>query len=142
VPSVGYIVWDRRKKLKPEYRDLTGEEIRDIRKSGKDVSEEIRFPLVCYTGDTAPAGLDNDPAVFQAKVLIMELTFFRPEHRKDKIHKFGHMHLDDFLERADLFQNERILLAHFSARYHENQIRRAIQNKLPANLKDRVVLWL
>jgi ribonuclease Z len=142
VTSVGYIVWDRRKKLKQEYRDLSGEEIRDIRKSGKDVSEEFRFPLVCYTGDTAPAGLDNDPAVYQAKILITELTFFRPEHRKDKIHKFGHMHLDDFLERAELFQNERILLAHFSTRYHENQIRKAIQNKLPANLKDRVVLWL
>ena len=29
----------------------------------------------------------------------MEMTFVAPSHRKDKIHKFGHMHLDDFLER-------------------------------------------
>lgn len=142
VPSVGYIVWDRRKKLKAEFQGLAGDEIRDIRLSGREVSEEVRVPLVCYTGDTAPAGLDADPAIYDAQVLMTELTFFRPEHRKDKIHKFGHTHLDDILERAEKFNNERILLAHFSTRYHENQIRRAVQNKLPDRLKDRVVLWL
>lgn len=142
VPSFGYIVWDRRKKLKSEYQGLTGDEIRDVRMSGKEVSEEVRVPLVCYTGDTAPSGLDADPAIYDAQVLITELTFFRPEHRKEKIHKFGHTHLDDILERAERFNNERILLGHFSTRYHENQIRRAVQNKLPASLKDRVILWL
>ncbi|MEO2033566.1 MAG: metal-dependent hydrolase, partial [Planctomycetaceae bacterium] len=79
VPSVGYIVWDRRKKLKAEYQGLSGDEIRDIRLAGNEVSEEIRVPLVCYVGDTAPAGLDNCPAVFDARVLITEMTFFRPE---------------------------------------------------------------
>ena len=142
VPSVGYIVWDRRKKLKSEFHGLPSDEIRDLRLSGTEVTQEVRVPLVCYTGDTAPAGLDNDPAVYQAQILITELTFFRPEHRKEKIHKFGHTHLDDILERASLFKNERIILAHFSTRYHENQIRRDIERKLPAELKDRVVLWL
>ena len=99
-------------------------------------------PLVCYCGDTAPAGLDNDPAVYEAKILITEVTFFRPEHRKEKIHKFGHTHIDDILERADRFQNERIILSHFSTRYHENQIRRAFEKRLPKTLKDRVELWL
>jgi len=142
VSSVGYVVWDRRKKLKSEYQGLPGDQIRDLRLSGTEVSEEVRIPIVCYTGDTAPAGLDGYPPVYEAQVLITEMTFFRPEHRKEKIHKFGHMHLDDILARADRFQNERILLAHFSTRYHENQIRRAVMNRLPENLKDRVVLWL
>ena len=142
VPSVGYVVWERRKKLKAEYQSLSGEEIRDIRLSGKEVSEEIRHPLVCYVGDTAPAGLDSYPPVYEANVLITELTFFRPEHRKDKIHKFGHTHLDDFLERADRFQNELIILTHFSTRYHESQIRKSIERQLPDGLRERVRLWL
>jgi ribonuclease Z len=142
VPSVGYVVWDRRKKLKAEYQGLPQDEIRDIRLAGNDVSEEVRVPLVCYTGDTAPGGLDNYAPVLEADVLITELTFFRPEHRKEKIHKFGHMHLDDLIERADRFRNNLIILAHFSTRYHERQIRKAVENKLPANLKDRVHLWL
>ena len=31
IPSLGYLVWERRKKLKPEYHELTGEQIRDLR---------------------------------------------------------------------------------------------------------------
>jgi len=142
VPSLGYVVWERRKKLKDEYQNLTGEQIRDLRYNGVDVSHEVRIPIVCYTGDTAPQGLDNCEAVFEAKILITEMTFFRPEHRKEKIHKFGHTHLDDILERADRFQNELIILGHFSTRYHEDQIRRAVRKRLPEGLAERVELWL
>lgn len=142
VPSLGYVVWDRRKKLKPEYQGLSESEIRDIRLSGTDVSHEVRVPILCYTGDTAPAGFDEYPPVLESQILITELTFFRPEHRKEKIHKFGHTHLDDIIERADRFQNEHIILAHFSTRYHERQIRKAVERRLPEQLKDRVHLWL
>lgn len=142
VPSRGFIVWDRRKKLKPEYQGLSGAEIRDLRYSGVEVSADVRVPLVCYCGDTAPTGLDNDPAVYQAQILITEVTFFRPEHRKEKIHKYGHTHLDDIIDRAERFQNERIIFAHFSTRYHDGQIRKAVERRLPARLRDRVELWL
>lgn len=142
VPSVGYVIWDRRRKLKQEFQGLSGDEIRDIKMSGKEVTEETRFPLVCYCGDTSPVGLDQEPAVYEARILITELTFFRPEHRKEKIHKFGHTHLDDLIERAEKFQNEKIIVAHFSTRYHENQLTKAVNRKLPENLKDRMVLWL
>jgi ribonuclease Z len=142
VSSVGYVVWDRRRKLKPEYHELKGEEIRDLRLSGVEVSREVRVPILCYTGDTAPAGFDNYPPVLASQVLITELTFFRPEHRKEKIHKFGHTHLDDIIERAGRFQNELIILSHFSTRYQERQIQKAIERRLPPELKDRVLLWL
>lgn len=142
VPSLGYTVWERRKKLKPEYQGLSGDQIRDLRLSGVEVSGEVRIPLVCYTGDTAPEGLDACPSVYSAKILITEMTFFRPEHRKEKIHKFGHTHLDDILERADKFQNELLIFAHFSTRYHEDQIRKSVEKRLPERLRERVRLWL
>ena len=142
VPSLGYVVWDRRKKLKAEYVGLPGDKIRDIRLNGEEVSETVMFPLLACTGDTAPAGLDECQAVYDATVLITEMTFYRPEHRREKIHKFGHTHLDDILARADRFQNELIILAHFSTRYHEQQIRRAIEKRLPESLKSRVMPWL
>jgi ribonuclease Z len=142
VPSLGYVVWERRKKLKPEYQGLEGDQIRDIRLSGKEVSHEVRTPLVCYVGDSAPAGLDAYPPVYEAQVLITEMTFFRPEHRKEKIHKFGHTHLDDIIERADRFRNELIILAHFSTRYHERQIKNAVERRMPPSLASRVYLWM
>ena len=142
IPSVGYLVWERRNKLKEEYHGLPGERIRDLRLSGTEVTREVRTPLLAYTGDTNPAGLDAYPPVFQAKVLITELSFIRASHRRDKIHKFGHMHLDDFLERADRFQNELIICAHLSTRYHPQEVRRVVEARLPPSLRERVKLWL
>jgi ribonuclease Z len=142
IPSLGYVVWERRFKLKPEYHGLPGDKIRDLRLSGVAVTAEVRTPLVAYTGDTSPAGLDAYPPVYQAKILITEMSFIRPNHRREKIHKFGHMHLDDYIERADKFKNELIICAHFSTRYNANEVRRLVESKLPPGLKDRVKLWL
>jgi ribonuclease Z len=142
IPSRGYVVWERRNKLKEEFTGLPGEKIKELRLSGVAVTREVRFPLVAYTGDTSPAGLDNCPACFQAKILITEMSFIRASHRRDKIHKFGHMHLDDFIERADRFKNELIVASHFSTRYHPDEVRKLLDNKLPPELKGKMKLWV
>lgn len=142
VPSIGFVVWERRNKLKPEFHGLPGDKIRDLRLSGVAVTAEQRSPLVAYTGDTSPAGLDACPAAFQAKILITEMSFIRPNHRREKIHKFGHMHLDDFIERADRFQNELIVCAHFSTRYHPDEVRRYVTNRLPEGLRSKIKIWI
>jgi ribonuclease Z len=142
IPSLGFVVWERKQKLKEEYHGLPGDRIRDLRLGGVAVTREVRTPLVAYTGDTAPAGLDACPAAYEAKVLIAEMSFIRAKHRREKIHKYGHMHLDDFLERADRFKNELIIAAHFSTRYHPDEVRRVVEAKLPPGLRERVRLWV
>lgn len=142
IPSRGFVVWDRRHKLKDEYIGLPGDKIRDLRLSGTAITREVRLPLVAYTGDTAPAGLDNCPAAYEAKILITELSFIRANHRRDKIHKFGHMHLDDFVERQERFRNELIVAGHFSTRYHPSEVTRLLAKKLPEGLRDRLRVWI
>lgn len=142
IPSLGYVVWDRRHKLKEEYQGLPGDKIRDLRQGGTTVTREVRTPLVTYTGDTSPAGLDNYQPAFESKILITEISFIRPNHRREKIHKFGHMHLDDVIERADRFQNELLIFGHFSTRYHAQEIRKVMEAKLPKKLLERVRIWV
>ncbi len=142
VPSVGYLVWERRLKLKPEFQSLAGHEIRDLRLSGIEVSGEIRMPILAYTGDTSPGGLDNNPDLLRAQVLITEMTFVAPNHRREKIHKHGHMHLDDFVARQEAFQNELIIAGHFSVRYNAKQVLREIEKKLPGMLGGRLRPWI
>jgi ribonuclease Z len=142
VPSMGFVVWERRRKLKLEYQGLSGPEIRDLRLAGTDVTEERRVARVAYLGDSSPEGLDNCPAMYEAQVLITEMTFVAPGHRKEKIHKFGHMHLDDFIERRDRFKNELILAAHFSTRYNAKQIRQLVEKAVPDMFDGRLQLWL
>jgi ribonuclease Z len=97
---------------------------------------------VAYLGDSAPEGLDDCPAMFEADVLILELTFVAPSHRKQKIHKFGHMHLDDLVERRERFANEVVIASHFSTRYHTKQIHRHVEKALPDMLDGRLHLWV
>ncbi len=142
VPSVGYIVSEKRRKLKTEYKDLSGEQIRDLRISGKEVTDEQRIAILGFTGDTSPKGLDDNPELYQVQVLITEMTFVSNDHRKEKIHKNGHMHLDDFVERKDRFENELIIASHFSTRYTGRQIRRMVEKRLPGLLGERLHLWI
>ncbi len=142
VPSLGFVVHQRRRKLKPEFHGLPGEKIRDLRLAGTEVTNEVRLPRVAYLGDSAPVGLDACEAMFRSEVLIMELTFVAPGHRKDRIHKFGHMHLDDLVERRDRFRNELIIAAHFSTRYHPRQVRQHVEKALPDMLDGRLQLWI
>ena len=142
IPSLGFLVWERRKKLKPEYQELEGTQIRDLRLSGVEVSAEIRLPKVAYLGDTAPQGLDNYPEIYKSQILIVEMTFVAPNERPSVIHKFGHTHLDDLIARADLFENEVIIASHFSTRLHPDQIQRIVDKKLPDSLHHRLKVWL
>jgi ribonuclease Z len=98
--------------------------------------------LIGYTGDTAPGGLDLNPDFYNVPVLITEMTFVAPGHRKEKIHKHGHMHLDDFLARREEFKNEVIIAAHFSTRYTDQQVERWVKKALPDMLQGRLQLWL
>jgi ribonuclease Z len=52
------------------------------------------------------------------------------------------MHLDDFIERAARFKNELIVTAHFSTRYHPNEVRKLLDVKLPPELKAKIKLWI
>lgn len=142
LPSLGYVVWDLRRKLRPEYGHLTGEEIRDLRMSGVEITYDLRAPLVAFLGDSNPKGLDDNPVCYEAKILILEMTFLAAVHRREKIHKFGHIHLDDIIERAGRFENELIIASHFSTRYDDHQIRRMVEKRLPVSLRDRLLLWL
>ena len=141
IPSVGYAVWERRRKLKPEYTDLTGDQIRDLRLAGEEVTHERRIPRVAYLGDSTPKGLDENPVMYEAEILITEMTFVSAKHRSDKIHKMGHIHLDDIVARRDRFQNEVIIAGHLSSRYGSKQAERIVQKSLPDMLGGRLQLW-
>lgn len=142
IPSLGFVVWERRRKLKPEYQNLRGEQIRDLRLSGVEVAAEMRIPKVAYLGDTAPEGLDACPDAYRAEILILEMTFVARTERPEAIHKYGHMHLDDIAARAERFENEWIIASHFSTRLPSEAIQKIVERRLPERLRGRVKVWL
>lgn len=142
IDCFGFVVHQRRNKLKSEFTHLSGNEIRDLKLSGVEISDEKRVPVFGYTGDTAPRGLDENPVFFDSKILVAEMTFVAPEHRREKIHKHGHTHIDDFHQRADKFKNELIVAGHLSTRYNDTQVQRMVRKRLPDALGGRLKLWI
>jgi ribonuclease Z len=140
VPTVGYLFSETRRKLKDEFLDLPGEKIAALRAGGVEVTRREDAPLLAYPGDCGPAIFDAAPELFRARVLLIECSFLMPEDR-DRARVYEHLHLDDFLERAAAFQNEVIVLTHFSQRYRPEEIREALR-ALPETLARRVTAFL
>jgi ribonuclease Z len=130
-----------RHHLRPAFSALGGDEIARLRREGVAVDEPYVRPILFYTGDTDRGLLASCPALYKAEVLLIECSFLADEHRT-RAEKYRHIHIDDIAERADRFENQWIVLTHFSRRYSWDEIREAVRRRLPARLHARVRLAL
>jgi ribonuclease Z len=140
VPSVGYLFSEVKQKLREEFAGMAGEDIAKLRSRGTVVTRREEVPLLAYPGDCGADIFDAAPELFRARVLLLECSFLWPEDR-DRAHEYGHIHIDDLIARAALFQNEALVLTHFSQRYRPEEIRQALR-ALPEPLAARVVAFL
>jgi len=140
IPTVGYLFSEVRHKLRDEHATASGAEIAALRASGVDVTRREEIPLLAYPGDCGPSIFEAAPEILRARVLLIECSFLAPEDRA-RAHAYEHLHVSDFAERAELFQNEFVVLTHFTLRSSPEQIRSAIET-LPEGLRRRVVPFL
>ena len=140
VPTVGYLFSEIKHKLRDEFSGLAGEEIARLRSGGTEVTRREEVPLLAYPGDCGADIFDAAPQIFSARVLLLECSFLVPEDR-DRAREYAHIHIDDLIARAGLFQNEAVVLTHFSQRYRPDEIRDALR-ALPEPLAARVIPFL
>ncbi|KAH9563787.1 hypothetical protein CY35_05G143300 [Sphagnum magellanicum] len=140
VPSQGYILYSVKEKLKPEYMGLPGDKIKSLKASGIMITETIKVPEVAFTGDTTSNFITNkaNQDALDAKLLIMESTFLDNYMSVEKAHEYGHTHFSEIVALGDHFKNKNIVLTHFSARYTQEDIFKALKD-LPPILQGRVV---
>ena len=72
---------------------------------------------------------------------MIECSFIIDGH-EERAAKYRHIHFDDIAAFADRFENETIVLTHFSRRYSRSEIRDEIRRRCPAVLRDRIRLAL
>ncbi|MDZ4830412.1 MAG: MBL fold metallo-hydrolase [Phycisphaerae bacterium] len=114
-PSLGFVVIERRSKLKDEFHDLPQDRLRDLKQQGVEITRTIEIPLVAYTGDTEPGPFLFRDEFANAKVIISECTFFESEHRsRAKIGK--HLHVNDLSSLLQVWKAEYVVLTHISRR--------------------------
>jgi len=139
-PCQGYALIFERKRLREEFRGLAQEQVRELSVSrGVEVTEIVRSVELAFTGDTRPEILEREELLRGARVLVIECTFLDDRVSARDAHRKGHVHLDHLIERAQLLTNERIVLTHFSARYTAQEVVRLLDERLPPDLRRRVV---
>lgn len=137
-PCQGYGLWSRRKKLLDEHVGRAPAELARMRASGAVIEREVEQAEIAFTGDTRIEVVESESVVREARVLVIEVTFLDERVSVEECRSKGHVHLDEVAERAELFHNEALLFTHFSARYRQRDILRALDERLPASLRERV----
>lgn len=142
VPTLAFVASEIRNRLRPALAGKSEADIRDAAARGETVAERVPIPLVAYSGDTGDGIFSRAPrSFFTAKVLLLECSFVE-ERDRERSKEWKHLHLDEIAERADLFENEVLVLTHLTLRTSPGDIRKAIARRLPPRLAARTVAFL
>jgi len=139
--SVGYTVIERRKKLKPEYINLTGPRLVELKAEGITIDYPLEFPIVTYLGDTQYVDFSQLDYIAASRILIAECTFFEDEH-SGRADAGRHMHIDEFADLINKLQNEHIIITHLTQRTSMAEIRRILKQKIGKECSGRIILLM
>ncbi|MGJ4752076.1 MBL fold metallo-hydrolase [Leptospira kmetyi] len=142
VPSQGYTIYQKRKKLKKEFQSLPQEELNLALKEKKEVSEQSETPVISFSGDTKIEYVLEHEDVANSNILFIECTYIDNERDVNKAREWGHIHLDEIIGNLSSFQNEKIVLIHFSKRYSIPYIREILEKRIPKEEKHRFHAFL
>ena len=146
VQSQGYFIVHSYDKLFPQYAGLDGTSLRRLRKNGIVINEKIETYELAYTGDTTIEAL-LDPSMeflFRIPILLIEMTYIDGD--RSKAREWGHIHIDDFIEHIELFQNPCIIFLHLSNKYQgdarsyrpHDRILSILRSKIPRGMHARI----
>ena len=139
--SLGYLVYERRKKLLEEYLGLSGPQIVELKNQGQEITRTTQVPVLCYLGDVQFKGLEWTDMMRQAPILVMECTFFEEDHQHRA--RFGqHVHIDDLVELLPQLQNEYIVLTHLTRRTDMRQAKKLLAQKLSRDQRQRIHFFM
>lgn len=145
VRSLGYTVWDKRKKLLPELVGMPGQEIAARKREGLPIETEIRQAKLTFIGDSTMKTLEREPHVLDSQVLVLETTFLMDDDVGMADPK-GHIHLAtlcNFLAaNPDACKFDFLILKHFSMKYPRKLIEARVRALVPEFLRDRVRLLI
>jgi ribonuclease Z len=140
-PSLGYSIVEHRHKLRPEFAQYSGRELADLKRKGVEIEFNTQVPMVAYCGDAALGNYLDLPHVSQAKVVIMECTFFDPDHVV-RARAGRHMHAIDMPEAMSRIQSEHVLVFHISRRTSLSMARKVLRSLLKKSDMDRITFLM
>ncbi len=136
-PAVGYVIVEKRTKLREEFVGLPQEKLRDLKEKGTEIVRHLEVPQIAYTGDTLPGPHLLREDVRKAKIIISECTFFDDDHA-GRARTGMHMHVNDVAEWLRVCECEHMVLVHVSRRTHLGQAIRQLADVAGEELASKV----
>lgn len=138
VPTLGYTLFEEKKKLKKEFYAATKSEILQLKEKNIEIETISQNPIFSYTGDTTAEVFNLCPWLLNTKVLFTEVTYLDERKTIEHAKQWGHIHLDEIIPILQKSCCEKIMFCHISSRYSLQEAVQIIRNKLPEDLKSRV----
>ncbi|MBI1374466.1 MAG: hypothetical protein GC159_17250 [Phycisphaera sp.] len=135
--SLGFVVVEKRSKLKDAYAMYPQEKLVELKKAGEEITYTREIPLIAYMGDTGPGDHFAREDVANARILITECTFLEQGHRS-RARAGKHLHLLDLAEILPNMKAKHVVLTHLSRRTHLGQAREALDAVLTAEQQARI----
>jgi ribonuclease Z len=141
IPSLAWLIERTTRRLDDAYLGLSGEEIGALRKQGTKVTHDVTTPVLCVTGDTTIDTFLADERLRRCQVLVHECTAWDQQRDVASTRSFGHTHVDEWIEHAEKFEGETLVLVHRSVRHSRAFAERVVAERFPASVRDKVVVF-
>ncbi len=134
--SFGYNIYEKRKKLKDEYKGLPQRDIMElVRKVGREtITKEYEQKILTVSGDAIPINVEN---AFESDLLVHESTFLDERDRKGN----NHSSVKEVLELAKKANVKSLILYHISTRY-ERKVKRLVNKSIEEMEIDIPVMYV
>lgn len=137
IPCLGYSIFKLQSRLKDEYKGRN--DIRELRKSGVQVTTTEEKPLFCFLGDTTASVFEQYPELpRQHSVVVVECSFI-DDQSKERATITKHMHWDDLQPIVAAHPATMFVLIHFSLKYSALKLRNFFREQQYDNIHPMLV---
>ncbi|MCL2100454.1 MAG: MBL fold metallo-hydrolase [Fibromonadales bacterium] len=145
ISSFGYTLFYKKKKLKKEYAECSREEIISMKKSGVEITDDVREPVVSFMGDCLGESLWEERHIWNSPAVVCECTFL-DEDEFSMARKKGHTHINHLVQILKKIGSsmpcETIILTHFSMKYSKKHVFEAVSRAIPAEFREKIKIFL
>lgn len=140
--TVGYVVQQHTRKLKPEFVGVDGKELGKMRAAGTEITDNRVSPMLAVPGDTQIEFLLNNELARNAKVLVHEVTVWdEGMNNVEGCRRYGHTHIAEMVEHCEKFEGEALVLCHRSMRFSRKEIEEIAKRRFPASMWPKIHLF-
>jgi len=121
VESVGFGFSVEKNKIKEEYKNLPGKEIKKLKDSGTDITHKINENIFLFLGDTDKNIILNNK-IYEYPTIIIECTYIYDDE-ECLAEKNKHIHWNDIKNVICDKKHIQFILIHFSMKYTIEEIK-------------------